>query len=304
MRPALFFGNNPISLAGGAITSAAGVTMIGYWLVELFGRPDDNPYLGIIFFLILPALFILGLLLIPVGVFPRRRKLQAGGTDSSRVSQDRSQRSHVPSRPRHRSGRHHRQPAAWCRLPAIAASAYMDSPQFCGQSCHVMHPEYTAYKVSAHSHVDCVACHIGSGAEVSFQSQGQWHQAAHRSHDQSLSHADSFAGAEPAPGARNLRGMPHAGQVRRRKTARQIQLRRRRKEHRDAKRGRPPSRRPRLALTSQRHPRRSPRPHRIHRHRSHTHHHSLGAERAMRDGSTTDFATQASKVPSPRASAG
>ena len=36
VRPALFFGNNPISLAGGAITSAAGVTMIGYWLVELW----------------------------------------------------------------------------------------------------------------------------------------------------------------------------------------------------------------------------------------------------------------------------
>ena len=57
VRPALFFGNNPISLAGGAITTASGVTMIGYWLVELFGRPNDNPYLGIIFFLILPALF-------------------------------------------------------------------------------------------------------------------------------------------------------------------------------------------------------------------------------------------------------
>jgi hypothetical protein len=28
-----------------------------------------------------------------------------------------------------------------------------------------MHPEYTAYKIAAHSHVDCVACHIGSGAE-------------------------------------------------------------------------------------------------------------------------------------------
>jgi hypothetical protein len=28
VRPALFFGNNPVSLAGGAITSAAGVTMI------------------------------------------------------------------------------------------------------------------------------------------------------------------------------------------------------------------------------------------------------------------------------------
>ncbi|HEY1161383.1 MAG TPA: NapC/NirT family cytochrome c, partial [Terracidiphilus sp.] len=40
--------------------------------------------------------------------------------------------------------------------------------QFCGQSCHVMHPEYTAYKISAHSHVDCVACHIGSGAASYF----------------------------------------------------------------------------------------------------------------------------------------
>src|ERR1700747_1216096 len=79
VRPALFFGNNPISLAGGAITSAAGVTMIGYWLVELFWRSNDNPYLGIIFFLILPALFILGLVLIPIGVFVRRKKLQQTG---------------------------------------------------------------------------------------------------------------------------------------------------------------------------------------------------------------------------------
>jgi nitrate/TMAO reductase-like tetraheme cytochrome c subunit len=50
-------------------------------------------------------------------------------------------------------------------VASYRGAAYMDSPQFCGQSCHVMHPEYTAYKISAHSHVDCVACHIGSGAE-------------------------------------------------------------------------------------------------------------------------------------------
>src|ERR1700761_5449971 len=80
VRPALFFGNNPISLAGGAITSAAGVTMIGYWLVELFGRPNDNPYLGIIFFLILPALFIAGLVFIPIGIFVRRKQLQKVGS--------------------------------------------------------------------------------------------------------------------------------------------------------------------------------------------------------------------------------
>jgi nitrate/TMAO reductase-like tetraheme cytochrome c subunit len=45
--------------------------------------------------------------------------------------------------------------------------SYMDSPQFCGQTCHVMHPEFTAYQISAHSHVACADCHIGSGA-VSF----------------------------------------------------------------------------------------------------------------------------------------
>jgi nitrate/TMAO reductase-like tetraheme cytochrome c subunit len=47
----------------------------------------------------------------------------------------------------------------------------MDSPQFCGQSCHVMHPEYTAYKISAHSHVACVECHIGEGAQAYFSAK-------------------------------------------------------------------------------------------------------------------------------------
>jgi len=79
VRPALFFGNNPISLAGGAITTASGVTMVCYWLLELFGRLNENPYLGIIFFLLLPALFILGLALIPLGVWARRKKLQKAG---------------------------------------------------------------------------------------------------------------------------------------------------------------------------------------------------------------------------------
>jgi nitrate/TMAO reductase-like tetraheme cytochrome c subunit len=167
VRPALFFGNNPISLAGGAITSASGVTMIGYWLVELFGRPNDNPYLGIIFFLLLPALFIAGLLLIPVGVFVRRGKLQKAGQIPAHFPKiDLNDRIF-------RHGLDIVLVATIANLLVVAmasyrGAAYMDSPQFCGQSCHVMHPEYTAYKISAHSHVDCVACHIGSGASSYF----------------------------------------------------------------------------------------------------------------------------------------
>ena len=167
VRPALFFGNNPVSLAGGAITSAAGVTMIVYWLVELFGRPNDNPYLGIIFFLLLPALFIAGLVLIPVGVWVRRKKLQKAGQIPLEFPK-------VDFNDRiFRHGVDIVLAATLLNLLVVSVAsyrgaAYMDSPQFCGQSCHVMHPEYTAYKISAHSHVDCVACHIGSGATSYF----------------------------------------------------------------------------------------------------------------------------------------
>ena len=170
VRPALFFGNNPISLAGGAITTASGVTMISYWLVELFGRLSENPYLGIIFFLILPALFILGLALIPVGVWLRRRKLQIAGQIPAAFPRiDLNDRIF-------RHGLDIVLIATIVNLLVVATAsyrgaAYMDSPQFCGSSCHVMTPEFTAYKISAHSHVACVECHIGSGAEAYFSAK-------------------------------------------------------------------------------------------------------------------------------------
>jgi nitrate/TMAO reductase-like tetraheme cytochrome c subunit len=170
VRPALFFGNNPISLAGGAITTASGVTMVAYWLVQFFGRFNDNPYLGIIFFLLLPALFVLGLLLIPVGLLLRRRKLQkAGQIPAAFPKIDFNE-------PVFRHGLDIVLVTTIVNLLIVAmasyrGAAYMDSPQFCGQSCHVMHPEYAAYQISAHSHVACVDCHIGSGAQAYFSAK-------------------------------------------------------------------------------------------------------------------------------------
>src|ERR1700722_5873464 len=141
--------------------------MIGYWLVELIGRPNDNPYLGIIFFLILPALFILGLALIPIGIFLRRRVLlKAGQIPAAFPKVDFNDRMF-------RHGVDIVLLATIVNLLVVSVAsyrgaAYMDSPQFCGQSCHVMHPEYTAYQVSAHSHVACVECHIGTGVSSYF----------------------------------------------------------------------------------------------------------------------------------------
>ncbi len=40
---------------------------------------------------------------------------------------------------------------------------YTNSPEFCGEACHTMPPEYTAYLTSPHARVDCVECHIGRG---------------------------------------------------------------------------------------------------------------------------------------------
>jgi nitrate/TMAO reductase-like tetraheme cytochrome c subunit len=170
VRPALFFGNNPISLAGGALTTASGATMISYWLVEIFGRLSENPYIGIIFFLILPGLFVLGLALIPVGVWIRRRKLLKAGTIPAEFPKiDLNDRIF-------RHGLDIVLLATIVNLLVVATAsyrgaAYMDSPQFCGSSCHVMKPEYTAYKISAHSHVACVECHIGAGAQAYFSAK-------------------------------------------------------------------------------------------------------------------------------------
>ncbi len=49
---------------------------------------------------------------------------------------------------------------------------FMDSDAFCGQLCHkVMYPEYTAYKASPHSRVECSDCHVGSGADYLVKSK-------------------------------------------------------------------------------------------------------------------------------------
>ena len=42
LRPFLFFGNNPISLIGGAITSASALTLIGFWVVAIFGHGGSS----------------------------------------------------------------------------------------------------------------------------------------------------------------------------------------------------------------------------------------------------------------------
>lgn len=163
-RPLVFLGRNVLSLIGAVFTTSTGITLVGFWAFQIITDARIPPYFGVIFFLILPSLFILGLILIPMGVLWRRHRLRTRGTLPSiypRID------FHDPIL---------RRTLYWVAgltvlNVVIVGSAsyrgveYMDSVSFCGQTCHtVMQPEFSAYKDSPHSRVECVSCHIGPGA--------------------------------------------------------------------------------------------------------------------------------------------
>jgi len=140
--------------------------MIVYWFYVLLlgGGAEKYPYAGIVLFLILPAFFVLGLILMPIGGLLRRHKLSKSGelpTVYPRFNL---------ADPIVRKTALLVVLATFINIIIFSAASYkgtqyMDSANFCGEACHtVMQPEYTAYLNSPHSHVACVECHIGPGA--------------------------------------------------------------------------------------------------------------------------------------------
>ena len=152
------------------MTTAAAVTLIFYWIASLMTGTFQNPYLGLIFFLGLPALFILGLILIPLGMWLRRNALLRLGPLPEIYPELRL------SDPVFRHGVMIVLIATAVNLAIVSTAtyrgvAYMDSANFCGQSCHVMAPQWAAYQGSPHSHVACVDCHVGAGMQAYVQAK-------------------------------------------------------------------------------------------------------------------------------------
>ena len=162
LKPLYLFAQNPVSLTGAVITTSTALTTIAFWFYEIFLPGPPHPYIGILVFLTLPAVFVFGLLLIPVGIWLRRRTLRGGGqlptvfpTIDLRL-------------PLVRRTLEWGVVATGINLLIIGTASYrgveyLDSTNFCGTTCHVMLPENTAYHVSPHAHVACVDCHIGPG---------------------------------------------------------------------------------------------------------------------------------------------
>jgi hypothetical protein len=143
-------------MVGALLATSAGCA----WLVALPSQVRGqaaNPYIGILLFILLPIAFALGLILMPAGLWLSRHAVRQG------LRQAPSRKTSIK-----RLGIF----LAVATLVNIVimsqlsygALTYMDGVPFCGQSCHVMKPEFTAHQVSPHARVLCVECHVTPGA--------------------------------------------------------------------------------------------------------------------------------------------
>src|SRR5215216_696587 len=156
---------NYISFAGALIVTAAVVSILLLFLIELT-QTSDNPYLGIVTYIILPAFLALGLIVMVVGMLIERRRRR------------RSPSSEIAPYPRIdlNEPRQRRLMLAILAFSFVfvCASAfgsyrayeYTESVEFCGKACHsVMKPEFVAFHATSHARIRCVDCHVGHGAE-------------------------------------------------------------------------------------------------------------------------------------------
>ncbi len=154
---------NPLSIAGAWLATLAAVLFIFVFLIDLFGL-HSNPYFGLIFFLILPMFFVIGLLMIPSGIMIERRRSRRGLAPRRLPRIDLNDPIHQRT-----IGIVITLTLVNILIVSLAAYRgveYMDSPQFCGLVCHtVMEPEFVAHGAGPHSRVTCVECHVGSGAQ-------------------------------------------------------------------------------------------------------------------------------------------
>jgi nitrate/TMAO reductase-like tetraheme cytochrome c subunit len=157
-RPVWFLlTRHPLSLVGTALVTTAGMSWLFVLPLHIRGHVD-NPYIGIIVFLILPVILFTGLALIPLGIYLNKRNLQKGLREVDFDRKTALQR------------------LAWFfgvttvlniligTQVTYRAVKHMETPQFCGATCHTMTPELAAYQNSPHSRVECVECHVAPGA--------------------------------------------------------------------------------------------------------------------------------------------
>lgn len=146
-----------LSLLGVALLATALISWLFVLPQQIRGHVD-NPYVGIVVFLVLPVIFFTGLALVPIGVYLSKRKIRGELAETTFDRRTALRR------------------IAWFfgvttvlniligTQFTYRAVKHMETPQFCGATCHTMNPELAAYENSPHSRVECVECHVAPGA--------------------------------------------------------------------------------------------------------------------------------------------
>jgi nitrate/TMAO reductase-like tetraheme cytochrome c subunit len=162
----VLFAHSRLAVAGALLTTASAFVFLSLWATSEATGGFRSPYAGLVVVVLLPAIFVLGLLFIPLGILLAIRRSRQGPLA----------------------------PATWPvldlnRLPvrrgvllvllltvvnvvilsmgSYGAVEHMDSPAFCGRTCHTpMQPQFEAWQQGPHSNVACVECHIGGGAQA------------------------------------------------------------------------------------------------------------------------------------------
>jgi hypothetical protein len=151
----------------GATVALISLFMIVFLFVITSIFNQGGSYIGVVIYIALPTLLVIGLLMIPIGMLIKYRKQKR-----EKVAKKALQWPSIDfNEPKHRNafmifavGS-----TIFLLLSAIGsyeAFHYTESVEFCGTLCHeVMKPEYVAYQNSPHAKVACVDCHVGSGAD-------------------------------------------------------------------------------------------------------------------------------------------
>lgn len=169
---------NVISLIGTLMIALSLLFIAALLIMQGMGF-EGGAYLGIITFVVLPMGFLVGVFIVPLGIWMQKRRDAKAAAEGRPVG-------HLPVVDLNKeSTRGVLLGFVALAVPIIALGAgltfkavhYMDSTEFCGMACHkVMQPEYTAFQRSPHVRVGCAGCHIGPGAEwfVKAKISGSW----------------------------------------------------------------------------------------------------------------------------------
>jgi len=151
---------NWVSISGFIIAvNSALLILILFIFSELTTNP--NIYNGVFTYIILPVILIIGLILIPIGMLIKRKRIKESDQRWPVLDLNRSNA---------RQGLVLISVLTFLFLIVSAMGSYeafnyTESVDFCGRLCHkVMNPEYVTYQNSPHARVACVECHVGQGA--------------------------------------------------------------------------------------------------------------------------------------------